>query len=70
LVEQDKINLQRALKMFKAKSILFVDQEATKEELINQIRASDCLIPIEEGYQFDLTDTLFQKYDEQEGQDC
>ncbi|CAD8178237.1 unnamed protein product [Paramecium octaurelia] len=65
--EQDKIDLLRALRIFKAKSILFVGKETSKEELIAQIRASNCLIPIEEGYQFDLSDTIFQKSIESDG---
>ncbi|CAD8163687.1 unnamed protein product [Paramecium octaurelia] len=67
--KQDKIDLQIALKLFKVKSILFVGQKTSKQELIAQIRASDCLIPIGEGYQFDLSDTIFEQFHKQNRQE-
>ncbi|CAD8127687.1 unnamed protein product [Paramecium sonneborni] len=62
--EQSEKDLKKNFQYFKAQNIIFVRRDTQGDELLSKLKNS--LNKIQDDYEFDLTDTIFEKEDEEE----
>ncbi|CAD8113754.1 unnamed protein product [Paramecium primaurelia] len=63
--DQDEADLTAKLKIFKPRDIIFVERGIRKEDLIKKMKEKS-LNQIESDFKFDITDTIFEKADQEE----
>ncbi|CAD8211823.1 unnamed protein product [Paramecium octaurelia] len=64
-VEKDKEQLKKSFQFLNPQDIIFVGNDTRKEQLLRDLKQKS-LPPLEDGYEFNLVDTLFQEDDEDE----
>ncbi|CAD8204249.1 unnamed protein product [Paramecium pentaurelia] len=64
-IQRDKEQLKQSFKFLQAQNIIFVGDDTKKQKLLKDLRAKS-LPRLEDGYEFNSVDTLFEEEDEEE----